>query len=150
MNRNYACTPDGRWYFQNGAQRAYVDLDYTPWVFLLDGRGRLVDHVGNPVTGLREAWLDTEGSLLLLADRGIGLLCDRDLEPFSERLRDGDGAICDEDDLARLIGSSDGGAPEGIHLAWEGARIAVGCLRREDVAGRFGFEPTPRGPDDVD
>ena len=27
INRNYACDDDGRWYFQNGPQRVYVDLE---------------------------------------------------------------------------------------------------------------------------
>lgn len=148
MNRNYACAAGGRWYFQNGPQRAFVDLDYTPWVFLLDGSGALVDHTGRPVTGLREAWLDEEGNLLLVADGGVGLVCDRDLEPLSERLASADGTPCDEDALARLIGSSGGEGAERIYLAWDDAPIEVGTLRRDDVPGKFGFEPTPRAEND--
>jgi hypothetical protein len=150
MNRNYACAAGGRWYFQNGPQRAYVDLDYTPWVFRLDGSDNLVDHVGSPVTGLREAWIDEEGNLLLLGDRGIGLLCDRDLEPVSERLRHADGAPCDEGGVARLVGPSAEGQSECVYLAWHDARIEVGALRRGDVPGKFGFEPRPRVDDDRD
>ena len=154
MNRNYGCVAGGRWYFQNGPQRAYVDLDYTPWVFLLDGSDNLIDHAGSLVTGLREAWLDEEGNLLLLADGGVGLLCDRDLEPVSERLRHADGTPCDEDGIARLIGSSAEGGSEGVYLAWDDARIEVGTLRRDDAPGKFGFEPAPRagneGLDDAD
>lgn len=148
INRNYGCAEGGRWYFQNGPQRAYVDLDYTPWVFLLDGSGNLIDHVGSPVTGLREGWLDEEGNLLLLADHGVGLLCDRDLEPVSEGLRHADGAVCDEDDVARLIGSRASGEGERLYLTWGGARIVVGTLRRAEVPGKFGFEPAPRADDD--
>ena len=150
MNRNYACTDGGRWYFQNGPQRAFVDLDYTPWVILLDGSGELVDHTGRPVTGLREAWLDEEGNLLLVADGGVGLLCDRDLEPVSERLAHADGAPGEEDAIARLIGASGGVESERVYLAWDDARIEVGTLRRDEVPGRFGFEPKPRAADESD
>ena len=145
INRNYACTGDGRWYFQNGPQRVYVDLDYTPWIFLLDGEGRLVDHAGGPVTALAGAWIDEAGNLLLLAERGVGLVCDRDLEPLCERLRDARGAPCDEHALARLAAQ---GASAGVHLAWNGARIPVEPARRDEVPGRFGFEPAPRGTAD--
>eukprot|EP01030_Chromulinospumella_sphaerica_P011658 gene11658-11453_t len=31
MARNYGCEADGRYYFQNGPQKAYVHLAYTPW-----------------------------------------------------------------------------------------------------------------------
>jgi len=33
MARNYGCEPDGRFYFQNGPQKSYVHLAYTPWVY---------------------------------------------------------------------------------------------------------------------
>ncbi len=37
--RNYAADAEGRWYFQNGPQRVFVALDYTPWVYRLDDAG---------------------------------------------------------------------------------------------------------------
>ncbi len=30
--RNYMRDAQGRWFFQNGPQRVFVELDYTPWV----------------------------------------------------------------------------------------------------------------------
>ena len=32
MSRNYACTDAGHWYFQNGPQRVYVELEATQLV----------------------------------------------------------------------------------------------------------------------
>lgn len=148
MNRNYGCTEDGRWYFQNGPQRAYVDLDYTPWVFFLDGSRRLVDHVGDPVQTLHEAWLDEEGNLLLVGERGVGLVCDRDLASMSDDLRHGDGEPCDETRLARLLDSSVAAEHERLFLTWDGARMEVGTLLRDTVASTFAFDPTPRADDD--
>lgn len=149
ISRNYACTADGRWFFQNGPQRVFVDIDYTPWILFTDGDDRLVDHVGGPVTALRGAWIDEAGNLLLLGERGIGLVCDRDLAPLSEGLRDAHGAPCDEAALERLAASAANGARSGIHLAWAGARIPVGVVRRHEVPARFGFVPTPRATDHV-
>ncbi len=148
MNRNYACTADGQWYFQNGPQRVFVDLDYTPWIYSLDGAGVLIDHVENPVNDLRGAWLDEEGNLLLLGECGIGLLCDRDLGPMSEKLRQSGGAACDEHSVARLIQASGSTQSRRICLAWNNKRIEVKLLLRDRVAGEFGFDPRPRARDD--
>ena len=63
---------------------------------------------------------------------------------MSERLRHADGTPCDEDGIARLLGSPAEGSPESVYLAWDDARIEVGTLRRDDVPGKFGFEPAPR------
>lgn len=75
--RNYACDERGSWYFQNGPQRVYVTLAYTPFV-LHYREERLFDHCGAPADAL-ETWLDDEGSVLIRASQGIGLLDDRDL-----------------------------------------------------------------------
>src|SRR5919108_255593 len=47
--RNYAADDAGRWYFQNGPQRVYVNLAYTPLVVHYEGEA-LVDHCGRPFT----------------------------------------------------------------------------------------------------
>jgi hypothetical protein len=33
IHRNYAADADGAWYFQNGPQRVYVELEAAPWVW---------------------------------------------------------------------------------------------------------------------
>lgn len=43
IGRNYECDAQGQWFFQNGPQRVYVELAYTPWVVRLaerDGSSR--------------------------------------------------------------------------------------------------------------
>jgi hypothetical protein len=85
--RNYQPDARGRWYFQNGPQRVFVKLAYTPLVAHFEGEA-LHDHCGRAFI-LRQAFLDEEGSVLLDGDSGIALLDDRDLERFeaeAERL----------------------------------------------------------------
>lgn len=84
--RNYASDDAGRWYFQNGPQRVYASLDYTPLVARLDGVA-LRDQCGR-VLAEREAFVDDEGSILVECDRGLALLDDRDLYAFAERRGD--------------------------------------------------------------
>ncbi len=80
--RNYEAQADGRWYFQNGPQRVYVTLAYTPLVVHYEGEA-LIDHCGRPFAAAA-AYLDDEGSVLMAGERGIALLDDRDLGRFAE------------------------------------------------------------------
>ena len=80
--RNYAADDAGRWYFQNGPQRVYVNLAYTPLVVHYEG-DELVDHCGRPFAA-RATYLDDEGSVLMAGERGNALLDDRDLGRFAD------------------------------------------------------------------
>ena len=83
IGRNYASDEQGRWYFQNGPQRVYVHLDYTPLVLrVASPEGAPVEletHTGKRVASVEKAWLDEDGSLLLLTDLGIAVVHDGDL-----------------------------------------------------------------------
>jgi hypothetical protein len=144
MNRNYECTDDGQWYFQNGPQRVFVDLEYTPWIYTFDGSQSLIDHTGASVGELCSARIDEEGNLLLVSERGVGLLSDRDLAAVSDGFRFADGRVCDEDTIGDLMKGGAGAGSEGIFLEWQGDRIEVGAILRDRVAGDFGFKPRPR------
>ena len=82
ISRNYESDSAGRWYFQNGPQRVYVTLDYTPLVVHYDG-DELRDHCGRPFAA-RETYLDDEGSVLLAGEHTVALLDDRDLARFAD------------------------------------------------------------------
>jgi hypothetical protein len=80
--RNYQSDECGRWYFQNGPQRVFVRLAYTPLVVRYEGDA-LLDHCGRRVVA-RETYLDDEGSVLIEGGPAIALLDDRDLERYAE------------------------------------------------------------------
>ncbi len=86
ISRNYQADAGGCWYFQNGPQRVFVKLAYTPLVVHFEGEA-LLDHCGRAFYAKQE-FLDEEGSVLILGESGIALLDDRDLERFSERGED--------------------------------------------------------------
>jgi hypothetical protein len=83
ISRNYASDARGRWYFQNGPQRVFVALAYTPLVLHFESAA-LIDHCGRPFE-LQQAFVDEEGSVLMQGSGGIGLLDDRDLADFADR-----------------------------------------------------------------
>ena len=83
ISRNYASDARGCWYFQNGPQRVFVALAYTPLVLHFEDE-TIYDHCGRPFRS-EQALLDEEGSVLMLGKSGIGLLDDRDLAGYEER-----------------------------------------------------------------
>ncbi len=80
--RNYAADSRGCWFFQNGPQRVYVSLAYTPWVVHYEGDA-VLDHCGRPFA-VGETFLDEEGSVLVVQEGEIALLDDRDLARYAE------------------------------------------------------------------
>lgn len=82
IGRNYEADERGRWFFQNGPQRVYVKLAYTPFVVHYEGE-RLFDQCGRPFASMN-AFQDDEGSVLVEGEAGIALLDDRDLERYAD------------------------------------------------------------------
>ena len=80
--RNYSSDSRGRWFFQNGPQRVFVHLAYTPFVVRTSGAA-FVDQCGRKFES-RAEMLDEEGSLLLVGSNSVALLDDRDLAGFAE------------------------------------------------------------------
>jgi len=81
--RNYLADERGCWYFQNGPQRVFVELAYTPLVVHFEDQG-LLDHCARPFSS-SSFFQDDEGSVLVEGERGIALLDDRDLARLAER-----------------------------------------------------------------
>ena len=147
INRNYAGDERGRWYFQNGPQRVFVSLDYTPFVLSLDGDARLRTHTGTQVQSLRVAALDDEGNLLLLCEHGPGVLDDRDLLAASDGFMDARGRRCPDDFLERVLDDPAGLNRARLSFCWQDMCAPLGALTREEAPRRFGFVATP-GPED--
>lgn len=80
IHRNYEHDAQGAWFFQNGPQRVYVELEAAPWVWRVDFDAKSDDapwhicsHSGR-VARYRSAWLDEQGRLFLDCDIGFGLV----------------------------------------------------------------------------
>jgi DUF2946 family protein len=80
--RNYSCDSSGRWFFQNGPQRVFARLAYTPLIVRTQGT-TFVDQCGR-VFESAGAILDNEGSVLLLGGACVALLDDRDLAAYAD------------------------------------------------------------------
>jgi len=84
-------------------------------------------------------FLDDSGALLLKTEIGIGVLLDRDLPAFLERLADVRGRA-----LERLLEEVARGAEARAIL--QGKNVPITSINAAGVPGRFGFvaRPAPR------
>ncbi|MFL6687979.1 DUF2946 family protein [Paraburkholderia graminis] len=137
INRNYERDERGQWFFQNGPQRVYVELGYTPWVVRLsveaDGALALKDQAGNGFEP-SAVFADDEGGILFAgaSDPGnpsapprIAVLHDHDLEVFADHATLADDSLSGE-------------------FHWNGGvTLPLQPIRSEEVASRFGFVASP-------
>jgi hypothetical protein len=86
--RNYLPDVQGQWFFQNGPQRVYVELQATPLVWRVQPDHSVKDHLGRAaeVTG---AWLDEAGHLYLASKAGLGLVHTQDMGLAAEAVERG-------------------------------------------------------------
>lgn len=83
IERNYAADAAGCWFFQNGPQRVYVELESAPWIWRLQPDGTVLSHTGRAAI-VDSAWLDEAGRLYLHADLGLGLVHTADMALAAE------------------------------------------------------------------
>lgn len=130
MNRNYNVDDQGRWYFQNGPQRVYVDLELTPLVFrveMVQTRLRLITHHGLVTDLVSAAWTTDNGDLILTTPLGSGLVDDRQMSRLTPLLIDGD-------ILQLRIGEK---------------HLPIRLIKSDDFSSKLGFEPRPRPPPSI-
>ena len=135
INRQYGCDESGCWFLQNGPQRVFVSLAYTPWIFRREGAG-FVSHTGQPADAVQAIYLDQEGNILLATELGIGLLDDRELTQFLGECQDAHGQAPDESAFLNLMN----GQPSPIN--WQ--KIAIQSIAAVDVPKRYKFNPQPQ------
>ena len=138
INRNYMADERGCWYFQNGPQRVYLNLEATPFIARTDPRHGLVLHTGEPLASLARAFMTETGELIVEAGGKAAQVDDRDVAQLIGQMEMAGQALTDEALMAWL----DGGAGA-LTLRHGGQQVPVERIRRDEVAGRFRFARLP-------
>lgn len=141
IGRNYAHDERGRWFFQNGPQRVFVTLEYTPLVYRLRADGKSIEtHCGAPAAPVKAAWVDDAGMIVLDTEHGPGVVLDRDLPALLGKIVVVDGKPADD---AAIEAIARGKTPA-LALSLGKQRIPLGSIAAAEVPRRFGFDPDPR------
>lgn len=151
IGRNYQADSAGRWFFQNGPQRVFVTLEYTPLVYRIVSAAAAVPlalecHTGARVATIRGGWLDEQGALLLESEHGAGLVHDRDLDRVFPYLIDANGNPLDENVLEQLMALLECQRPVPLWIKFRETSIKIEPIRSQEVATRFGFIAQPEPP----
>jgi hypothetical protein len=83
--RNYDCDNRGAWYFQNGPQRVYVELEATPFVWRVDNKGAITSSA-KQTTSLVQLLMDERGWPYLHTSLGFGLVHTQDVASLAQAL----------------------------------------------------------------
>ncbi|SDX90554.1 Protein of unknown function [Collimonas sp. OK242] len=140
INRNYGADEHGCWYFQNGPQRVYVDLELTPYIAHTDPVQGFVLQTGEPMTAIDAVMLTEQGRLLLIAPGQVAAIDDRDLAQCLTDLRM-DGEIASDEALLEWMANPS----KSQILTWQksGLLLTVSHIATENVATHFGFVQKP-------
>ena len=73
IHRNYETDAKGCWYFQNGPQRVYIELEATPYIWRLSDDFEVRSQTGSVVKAER-CLMDEAGRVYLTTSSGLGLV----------------------------------------------------------------------------
>lgn len=88
IHRNYERDASGQWFFQNGPQRVYVELEDTPLVWRVGDDHQVTSHTGQPAQ-VRACLLDENGRVYLDTDLGFGLVHSLDMHQAADAIEAG-------------------------------------------------------------
>ena len=138
INRNYAADERGCWYFQNGPQRVYVNLETTPYVARTDPAQGLIVQTGEALGPVEHAYMTPAGALIVQAAGKLAQVDDRDVAQLLTAM-EMNGAAVDDDALMAWLDAGSGT----VSLRLHGARVDVERLPAGDLGARFGFVANP-------
>jgi hypothetical protein len=141
INRNYAHDDAGRWYFQNGPQRVYVNLEATPFVARTDPAQGLVLQTGAALEAIERLYLTEVGVAIVQAGEIVAQVDDRDVAQLFDAL-ELDGQRAGDEALLRWLDDPTGS----LTLRWRGQAVPVERIARDTLPERFGFVRTPAPP----
>jgi hypothetical protein len=138
INRNYARDERGCWYFQNGPQRVYVNLEATPFIARTDPGQGLVLQTGQALAALDAAFLTADGAAIVQGGDVVAQLDDRDVGEWLAAMELDGRPASDEALMAWL----EGGAGE-LVVSYRGKRVPVQRIAGTDLPERFGYTQAP-------
>jgi hypothetical protein len=141
INRNYLHDDRGCWYFQNGPQRVYVNLEATPHIAHTDPTQGWLLHTGEPLPMIDAAWITEAGQLVLQNEGKIALVDDRDMAQCIKHLRMNGKIVDDEKLLDWLTNRSD---PDSLSLCYQATLVPVQRIEYANLATHLGFVATPQ------
>jgi len=149
VGRNYLSNDKGQWYFQNGPQQVFVELEYTPFVHHIwrnaDGSTIGETHTGLVINQPSQCWLDDTGNALIDCEHGIGCVDMMSLETLIDLLTDTEGKPLSAEAIEALL-NGDQRITQSARLRWNNNLLPLGFITSKEAPDRFGFDRSPQLP----
>lgn len=145
IRRNYAADECGRWFFQNGPQRVYVNLALTPYIVRSDPVHGFLTQTDAPMRNIDAVWLTDSGRVILRCEGKIAALDDRDLAQCIAQLRIDDKPVSDTI-LLDWIDNQPDAVNLPLQLLHDGRQLPLQHIAQNTLAEQFGFVRTPQPP----
>ena len=136
--RNYLRNDDGAWYFQNGPQRVFVQIEQTPFIARTDPIHGFITHDGAAMTPIENIWITGEGRLILGSGERIAMIDDRDLAECLPLLRV-EGEPVDDAFLLKWLDNPKGA----LQFPCSESLLPVHALHDENLGTALDFNPNP-------
>ncbi|MES2128450.1 MAG: DUF2946 family protein [Pseudomonadota bacterium] len=138
INRNYGADERGCWYFQNGPQRVYLDLEATPYIARTDPQQGLLVQTGEALGTLGAVYLTEAGEVIVQGAGKVAQLDDRDVAQWLVNVEHGGRPASDEEVLDWIAGTD-------ISLALRSGErlLPLQRLAHADISKHFGFVQLP-------
>jgi len=122
-----------------------VSLEVAPWIYRLDEFQRLATHTGAHPRELRQAFADENGRLYFETELGPGVLDDRDMLAFLERIVDEGGRVLDDGAMAEWNAGQISAElkTEGLHVNHDN-HVPIERIKSARVPEVLGFMRKPQ------
>ena len=149
INRNYLSDKQGRWFFQNGPQRVFVDIAYTPWIVHAgyDQQKTLIwyTHTQHPVKEVISVLVDENSTPILETKQGVARISDHSLVDFLQILRDAKGNPASSEQQENWCYDPWGSSP--LYCYTMNQLYPILPIAKNDIQTRYGFITYPMPPE---
>lgn len=151
INAHYKVDDNGRWHFQNGPQRVFVTLEYTPYVLRVDFDNSLTHfktQTDQVIEAVDKLWIDNLGRLLVSWGSNIGLVSDRDLPLLIDKLHYDNDPVeqMNTVDFGFIKYQAQSGNRTPLTLILNQTAHSVFFINEHQVRKMFDFDPNPHPP----
>ena len=144
INRNYGCDENGCWFFQNGPQRVYVDLEATPYIAHYIPESGWILHTKQKIENILHVYLSSVGKIFIDSEYALAQIDDRDLNYALSQLEKNGKALNEDDLLLWLTSTSQADVPFSIQMNIDQQQINVRCRELAELMQSKKYQSNPK------
>jgi hypothetical protein len=144
INRNYACDESGNWYFQNGPQKVYVDLEAAPYIVQLQADNTWRLHTDKAMPHVNAVYLDEASHLVFASEHALMQVDDRDLAQALDLLHCDEAELSDELLIAWMENKGVVANAPSIYFSFHDQRLPVTYSPLSELMKNFSYIAKPR------